>query len=436
MSKKNQFKHNKFIDYLDSYDKKSEINSLDYSILSSLIKDHFSNNNLDDKSIIGNLYKTSLSNDLSLNTLSNVYYAQNQSMYSLFDSSYYLWQNQHEAQFDIFKDVKNDTEITVPEKPSRFETIDANVTSLSDIIKIIEFNEYRSDTEYNIDLKSLHNIKAELIELNNMIGMENMKQSIVDQLLYFVQNLHVGKESGDFKHTAIYGPPGTGKTEIAKIIGKMYSKIGILKNNVFKKVTRSDLIGGYLGQTAIKTKKVVEDCLGGVLFIDEAYSLANGEREDSYSKECLDTLCESLSDHKNDFMVIIAGYENELNETFFRVNKGLYSRFIWRFTMDEYSPLELMKIFKKKVCDQEWGFDENEELKERWFHDRKDNFKSYGRDMELLFTYIKIAHGRRIYGKDKDCRKKISLEDINKGYEIFLKNKNLKKETVIFGLYV
>jgi SpoVK/Ycf46/Vps4 family AAA+-type ATPase len=314
--------------------------------------------------------------------------------------------------------------------------IDASVTSLSDLIQIVEKHEYRIDTEYNIDLKALHNIKSELIELNNMIGMESMKHSIMDQLLYFVQNLHIGKEAGDFKHTAIYGPPGTGKTETAKIIGKMYSKLGILKKSIFKKVTRSDLIGGFLGQTAIKTRKVIDECMGGVLFIDEAYSLANSEREDSYSKECLDTICEALSDHKDDLMVIIAGYEDELNETFFRVNKGLQSRFIWRFTMDEYSSLELMKIFKKKVVDQEWLFEKEEDIKERWFHERKDHFKSFGRDMELLFTYTKIAHGRRIYGKDKDLRKKISLEDVNKAYEIFLKNKNLKKEKEIFGLYV
>jgi SpoVK/Ycf46/Vps4 family AAA+-type ATPase len=237
-------------------------------------------------------------------------------------------------------------------------------------------------------------------------------------------------------HTVIYGPPGTGKTEIAKIIGKMYSKLGILKNNVFKKVTRSDLIGGYLGQTAIKTKKVIEECIGGVLFIDEAYSLANGEREDSYSKECLDTICEALSDYKNELMVIIAGYENELNETFFRVNKGLQSRFIWRFTMDEYNPLELMKIFKKKVSEQDWQFEDENEIKEKWFNDKKENFKSYGRDMELLLTYIKISHGRRIYGKDNKLKRRIKLDDMDKGYDVFLKNKNLKKERVIFGLYV
>jgi SpoVK/Ycf46/Vps4 family AAA+-type ATPase len=425
-------KQSKFIDFLDSYDKTNSWNSIDYSFLTFIIQDHFSKDGLSSKNMVGSLYNhQGTFTDTSLNTIPlwNVNY-QASSLFS--DTPYNLWQYQHEVNLDIAKEsIQQKIEV-----PIRFETIDASVTSLADLINIIEKNEYRTDTEYNIDLKSLHNIKTELLELNTMIGMETMKQSIVDQLLYFVQNLHVGKDSGDFKHTAIYGPPGTGKTEIAKIIGKMYSKMGILKNNVFRKVTRSDLIGGYLGQTAIKTRKVIDECMGGVLFIDEAYSLANSEREDSYSKECLDTICEALSDHKNDFMVIIAGYEDELNETFFRVNKGLQSRFIWRFTMDEYSSNELMKIFKKKVMDQEWLFEKEDDVKEKWFQERKDQFKSFGRDMELLFTYTKIAHGRRIYGKEKDLRKRISLEDINKAYDVFLKNKNLKKPTVIYGLYV
>jgi SpoVK/Ycf46/Vps4 family AAA+-type ATPase len=298
--------------------------------------------------------------------------------------------------------------------------------SLSDIISIVQKNEYNPSYEYNIDLKSLHNIKDELIELNNMIGMETLKKSVLEQLVYFSQELHLGDNISDFKHTVIYGPPGTGKTEIAKIIGKMYSKLGILKNNVFKKVTRSDLVAGYLGQTAIKTKKVITETLGGVLFIDEAYSLASREDNDIYSKECIDTLCEALSDHKNDLMVIIAGYEDELNETFFRINRGMESRFIWRFKIDEYSSKELMSIFKKKVKEQEWAFENEDSIKEKWFNEKKSKFKGYGRDMELLLLYVKVAHGKRIYGKSKDLRKKISLDDLNNGFETFEKNKNVK----------
>jgi SpoVK/Ycf46/Vps4 family AAA+-type ATPase len=429
----------RFVDVLDSYNKKKNCSSTDYSLLVSIINDDFNNNKLSDKNMIGSAFNiiTHQSDNGALFDDSKQFYNIMSEPYFLLDP-YTLWQKRHETMVELLlrEQIKPDASNNIDVKFTCKKNIDTIVTSLNDLINIIENNEYRPDTEYNIDLKSLHNIKTELISLNSMIGMENMKQSIIDQLMYFIQNLHLGKESGDFKHTAIYGPPGTGKTEIAKIIGRMYSKMGILKNNVFKKVTRSDLIGGYLGQTAIKTRKVIEECMGGVLFIDEAYSLANGEREDSYSKECLDTLCEALSDHKNDLMVIIAGYEDELNETFFRVNKGLQSRFIWRFTMDEYSSIEMMKIFKKKVLDQEWSFENEDHIKERWFIDKKDNFKAYGRDMELLFTYTKVCHGRRIYGKDKDIKKKISIEDLDKGYEIFIKNKNIKKENrVPYGLY-
>jgi len=208
----------------------------------------------------------------------------------------------------------------------------------------------------------------------------------------------------------------------------MYSKLGILKNNFFKKVTRNDLIAGYLGQTALKTRKVIDECLGGVLFIDEAYSLANSENNDSYSKECIDILCEAMSDHKDDLMVIIAGYDEELESTFFKANRGLESRFIWRFKIDSYDSNEMRKIFKKKVVDNEWNFENENDITEKWFKEKKDKFNNFGRDMELLFSYVKVAHGRRIYGKDKELRKKITIDDLNNGYETMLKNKKEKKK--------
>jgi SpoVK/Ycf46/Vps4 family AAA+-type ATPase len=218
----------------------------------------------------------------------------------------------------------------------------------------------------------------------------------------------------------------------------MYSKMGILKNNVFKKVTRNDLVAGYLGQTAIKTKKVIDECLGGVLFIDEAYALANNYQEDSYSKECIDTLCEALSDHKDDLMVIIAGYEDDLNNSFFKANKGMESRFIWRFNIDNYSSKELMNIFKKMIHDTDWSFDDENDITEKWFEKNKRDFINYGRDMELLFSYLKVAHSRRIYGKDISLRKKITLEDLQKGYELFIKNRKQegKMKEIFSSIYV
>jgi len=402
----------KFIAYLDKYKDKSEIHYDEMADILYLTRLHFMNNRFYEKSFSGSVTPSFNPTD---------YYVK-------YDTS--IWNTPELIPVNSIIKPEPVPESTIKEK----KTIDVKIGNFDDVLKLLEENEYSDQFEYNIDFKALVQIKDELIELNNMIGMTNFKNAILDQILYFVQNLHLGKDP-DFKNTILCGPPGTGKTEIATILGKMYSKIGVLKNNVFKKVTRSDLIAGYLGQTAIKTKKVITECLGGCLFIDEAYSLANSERDDSYSKECLDTLCEAMSDNKENLMVIIAGYEDELYETFFKTNKGLESRFIWKFKIDEYSPAELMQIYLKKMKDNEWQMESDAGL-EKWFIAKKDSFKHYGRDMELLFSHTKIAHGRRIYGQSSEIRKKVTLDDIENGYKKFLANSRDKKSApIVFGLY-
>jgi SpoVK/Ycf46/Vps4 family AAA+-type ATPase len=303
------------------------------------------------------------------------------------------------------------------------------VNNIDDILKLIDTYKDDPSIQYNINMSSLHKIKEPLTALNNMIGMKNLKSNIVDQILFFVQNLHVNKDaSGDFMHTVIYGPPGTGKTEVAKLMGSIYSKIGILDKGTFKKVTRSDLIAGYLGQTALKTRDVIKDALGGVLFIDEAYALGNSEKRDSFSKECIDTLCESLSDNKANLMVIIAGYEKELKDCFFNYNQGLDSRFTWRFKTDDYDAEDLYNIFLKKVKDIGWSVHENSNIKVQWFKKNVDYFAFFGRDMETLLAKTKIAHSKRVFCKGEDEKKKITLADLDKGFEMYLSNDDIKNK--------
>ena len=374
--------------------------------------------------------------------------------------------------------------------------IDVEINGLDDLLQLI--NDYPDDVtkEYNINIAALHKIKTPLNDLNNMVGMKKLKESVVDQIIYYLQDFHkpsnltsgpepillpvkVDKPSvvkstqngggccsqeckkdakkdlridskvdskndtGDFMHTVIYGSPGTGKTEIAKIIGKIFSNLGVLSKGSFKKVTRSDLVAGYLGQTALKTRDVIKEAIGGVLFIDEAYALGNSEKRDSFSKECIDTLCEALSDHKADLMVIIAGYENELNECFFNYNQGLNSRFTWRFKTDDYTAEDMCRIFKKKIADYEWEIAEGENINAPWFEKKMDYFKYYGRDIETLLAKIKIAHSRRVFCKSKDEKKKLTMKDLEKGFEIYLKNEEVKSrkesaemKTKLYGLYV
>jgi Holliday junction resolvasome RuvABC ATP-dependent DNA helicase subunit len=337
--------------------------------------------------------------------------------------SYLLWQVIHEANI-IHSDTPNPLKVKVD--------IQVNIQSIEDLLSIIESNVYDSSKEYNIDLKALHNIKPELKQLNSMIGLESVKTSILRQLMYFLQGFADDPKDGDYKHTVLTGPPGTGKTEIARILGNMYSKIGMLKSNVFKKVTRTDLVAGYLGQTAIKTRKVLDDCMGGVLFIDEAYSL---QYDDSYAKECVDTLCEALSDNKNDLMVIIAGYQSELDNTFFRINSGIRSRFIWRFDIEPYGTKELFLIFKHLATSRNWSVDEN--LKQKWFETNKQFFKDNGRSMEQLFSYSKISHAQRIYGKDISLRKMLTCEDLQEGLSLYKEYGNtMKNDNISMSLYI
>lgn len=306
--------------------------------------------------------------------------------------------------------------------------IDIEISNLTDLIKIIDKYPLIENVEYNFNLDSLHKIRSELCQLNEMVGMRDLKNNILDQVIYYIQDFHKTGQ-GDFMHTVIYGPPGTGKTEVAKIIGNMFSKLGILSKNKFKKVTRADLVAGYLGQTALKTKDVIQECLGGVLFIDEAYALGNAEKRDSFSKECIDTLCEALSDYKDKLMVIVAGYEDELNTCFFAYNHGLDSRFTWRFKTDEYTSAELLEIFKKKVKDAGWKIQnkENEDISERWFEKNKEYFKFYGRDMETLLSKVKIAHSRRVFCKPVEEKLYITITDLDNGMKMFLNNDEVKK---------
>ena len=321
-----------------------------------------------------------------------------------------------------------------PKTPKKV-TVSCKISTLDDVIKLIDDHPLSEDVEYSVNMERLHSASEPLRQLNAMIGLKELKRSVCDQVVYYVQGLHEGSDN-DYMHTVIEGPPGTGKTEVAKILGQMFAKLGILKKKTFKKATRADMVAGYLGQTALKTRELIEGCLGGVLFIDEAYALGNSEKKDSYSKECLDTLCEALSDHKDELMVIIAGYADQLDSCFFQYNDGLRSRFAWRFTTEDYSPEELLKILTKKTLESKWTL--AEDVTSEWFQKHKDDFEYAGRDVETLFAKAKIAHSKRLFEGGEITRKEISTADLEAGFEAYTQNRpdNGKGSSPIPSMYM
>jgi hypothetical protein len=186
----------------------------------------------------------------------------------------------------------------------------------------------------------------------------------------------------------------------------------------------------------MKTQKAIDDCLGGVMFIDEAYSLGssgnNADKSDSFSKECIDTLNQNLSEQAGKFVCIIAGYSDELDKYFFSVNEGLKRRFPFSYTIDKYSHIELAKIFNKKVLDCNWKLDKqlfDKNISEQLIEFMKQNYKdlpNYAGDIETLLFNIKLIHGYRIFGKCDIERKNITFDDLKNGFELFKKSKNQK----------
>lgn len=240
--------------------------------------------------------------------------------------------------------------VSCKEIESKFALELANIINNSHDVKNQQITEnYPSQTEAENNNNEEGSIEKDLEKLNSLIGLEDVKstvQELVNMAKIFRLKIKAGLKTPQItRHLVFTGNPGTGKTTVARILGNIYQKLDIVSQGHFIEVDRTDLVAEYLGQTAPKTTKVVESALGGILFIDEAYSLVPEDKKDTFGQEAISTLLKMMEDNREDLVVIVAGYKEEMKR-FIQSNPGLKSRFSKYINFQDYTPEELTKIFE------------------------------------------------------------------------------------------
>ena len=261
-----------------------------------------------------------------------------------------------------------------------------------------------------------------LDELNSLAGLRTVKEKVND-LIAYQKVMRMREQSHLFSakstlHLAFTGNPGTGKTTVARIVGRIYRQIGLLSKGHFIEVSRTDLIAGYQGQTALKVKDVIERAKGGVLFIDEAYSITENDHADSYGRECLTELTKALEDYRDDLVVIVAGYTEPMKD-FFDSNPGLKSRFNTFIEFDDYNETELNDILNMMCRKNDYTLSAGaaEKLKGK-LSDKvanKDIQFANGRLVRNIYDDLVMNHARRVVAIDHPtCRElmEITEEDV------------------------
>jgi SpoVK/Ycf46/Vps4 family AAA+-type ATPase len=260
--------------------------------------------------------------------------------------------------------------------------------------------------------------------LDALIGLEKIKAS-VKSLINLVKVRKLREENGlpvppISLHMVFMGNPGTGKTTVARLLSELYAAIGVLSKGHLVEVDRSGLVAGFVGQTAIKTSEVIAKALGGILFIDEAYALVSKDGANDFGHEAIETLLKAMEDHRDDLIVIVAGYE-ELMEDFISSNPGLESRFNRYFFFEDYTSDQLFEIFRQ-LCDKNaytLGADAADFARAHFkmlYDTRDDNFGN-ARDVRNFFENVVTVHSDRVSGIQSPTRDDLMVftkEDLEK----------------------
>ena len=249
-----------------------------------------------------------------------------------------------------------------------------------------------------------------MAQLDALVGLDEVKKDVKSLInLMKVRRLRQENElpvPPMSLHMVFLGNPGTGKTTVARLLGGLYAAIGVLSKGQLVEVDRSGLVAGYVGQTALKTQEVIKSALGGVLFIDEAYSLASGGEND-FGREAIETLLKAMEDHRDDLIIIVAGYSEPMTR-FINSNPGLESRFNKYFYFPDYTGEQLMAIFRGQCKKNGYTLSADAEesalrLFNELYEERSDNFGN-GRDVRNCFESMVVRQSNRVAAMEAPTR--------------------------------
>jgi SpoVK/Ycf46/Vps4 family AAA+-type ATPase len=261
----------------------------------------------------------------------------------------------------IAKQILNDIKIGVSRRISEGGnelTREAFTLIIKEDIEKLYNESDKKQFRFNIDEEKLELLLKKLNDLTGLYSVKKEINEIIKLTRYYIEN-DEDPQKNISGHLVFLGNPGTGKTTIARLFSEIYSALGLLPKGHLIEVDRQALVGQYVGQTAIKTKDVIDSATGGTLFIDEVYSLIK-QNESDFGRESIDTLIKRMEDDKGKFILIVAGYTDETNN-FLSVNPGLSSRFYKRINFDDYSPSELLTIAKNFLDNKKFTLDSDSE---------------------------------------------------------------------------